>query len=62
MGEQKEHRPDEPGLTDAEISEGEDIAVPSGDITEAITEAVDDVVDREDGQDGRGGGTKGRRR
>jgi len=52
MGEREnEQSPDEPDLTDAEISEGEDIAVPSGDVTKAIMEALDDVADRDDDQE-----------
>lgn len=55
MAEQRDERPIE--LTEDEIAEAEAIAVPSGDITGAITGAIEDVTephDRED-QDGDAG-------
>jgi len=36
----------EPELSDREVSEGEEIAIPSGDITGALVAAIDDAMDR----------------
>jgi hypothetical protein len=39
---------DEPDLTDEEIAEGEEIAIPAGDITGAITDSMDEVLEHRD--------------
>ena len=52
---EKDHEPNEQGfagdakapkLSSAEISEGESIAIPAGDLTQALTDGVDQAMER----------------
>ena len=48
----QQNEPDEPQLTEDEVAEGEEIAVPAGDITGAIVSTIEGHRESDDKRDG----------